>query len=73
MLAWVVTFVQALRLHGDLTDIAEDWIRDTSAVQISQVADQSQLELMPYITAWFGLTTLFAVVLGYSLLKGRSR
>ena len=69
--AWAWTCVKAFTLHNDLTDIADSYIIDASAIQISQLADQSQLELMPYLAASFGLTTLFLVDLGYALLIAR--
>ena len=66
--SWVLTFVQARSLDQDL-----DAIVGASAIQISQVADQSQLELMQYWAVSFGLTTGFVVFAGLSALTRMSR
>ncbi len=66
---WVWTGFKAFDLHKKVTDLSNDWFDGPSAVQISQVADQSQLELMPYLAAAFGSTLLFGLTLVYQLLK----
>ncbi len=62
---WLLAFFVALAKHNDVTGITEDSLIDASALQISQLVDQALLQILPYVVAALGLTTLFVVLFGF--------
>lgn len=67
--AWAYTAFGAAQNHSEINDIANDFFRDASAIQISQVSDQALVEIVPFFAASAGLTVLMFLFLGLALLK----
>jgi hypothetical protein len=62
--AWAWTTWAAFSEAGDVDDIANDAVIDASAVQISQIADQAIVSVMPLFALSLALTALTVFVLG---------
>lgn len=66
---WIVTAVKARSQHNDITEISNDFFRDVSAVQISQLADQAKIEILAYVFWSTAATVLLITVLGVGVIK----
>ena len=65
VVAWLVTVIKAFSESSDVDDIANNSFLDASAVQISQVADQALLRVLPLLVLSLALTAaaLFAAAI----------
>lgn len=74
--SWGYTAFTAAQNQSDISDIADSAFIDASAIQISQLADQALIEVLPLAAASAGLTAVMMLLLGLSALKrlaGRTR
>lgn len=62
IVAWITIALKVRQLSEDVNDIAGDPFIDASAVQISQVADQSMLEAAAWIAGGVGASAVFAIL-----------
>lgn len=62
VVSWVVTIIKAFSESGDVEDVANNAFIDASAVQISQLADQATLRVLPLLVLSLALSAaaLFA-------------
>ena len=60
--AWVVAWTQAMTLHQDVEDRAGRLFNAPSAIQISELTGQAQLQLEQFQTFAMGATALAALL-----------